>query len=180
MLMLYNSDNFAVVQFDVPPADEDESGTLTRGGYEIVDKFARKEIFLEGAMAQTFKEGSGVCGSTAGCDGHGNSGALCGPERLRVAGAYGLTEGGQQSAVHVDRHQANGGMHRSSLICDHRGFWTRWQETTLQVVMAGTPRFVIARAELHGPEVCCCGENYEISSFDCLLYAEWIDRRSGS
>ena len=57
MLMLYNSDNFAVVQFDVPPADEDEAGTLTRGGYEIVDKFARKEIFLEGAMAQTFKEG---------------------------------------------------------------------------------------------------------------------------
>ena len=30
---------------------------LARGGYEIVDKFARKEIFLEGAMAQHFKEG---------------------------------------------------------------------------------------------------------------------------
>ena len=53
MLMLYNSDNFAVVQFDVPGG----SDVLTRGGYEIVDKFARKEIFLDGAMAQSFKEG---------------------------------------------------------------------------------------------------------------------------
>ncbi|HJV96683.1 MAG TPA: DUF3567 family protein, partial [Albitalea sp.] len=28
-----------------------------RGGYEIVDKFARKEIYIEGALAQSFKEG---------------------------------------------------------------------------------------------------------------------------
>lgn len=55
MLMLYNSDNFAVVQFDVPAVGEDD--VLTRGGYEIVDKFARKEIFLQGAMAESFKEG---------------------------------------------------------------------------------------------------------------------------
>ena len=64
MLMLYNSDNFAVVQFDLPgdsaavamePAGNDPA--LTRGGYEIVDKFARKEIFLEGAMAESFKVG---------------------------------------------------------------------------------------------------------------------------
>ena len=54
MLMLYNSDSFAVVQFEVPA-----TGTqmLTRGGYEIVDKFARKEIFLEGEMAESFKNG---------------------------------------------------------------------------------------------------------------------------
>jgi Protein of unknown function (DUF3567) len=57
MLMLYNSDNFAVVQIDVPAPSDEDSGPLTRGGYEIVDKFARKEIFLEGAMAETFKEG---------------------------------------------------------------------------------------------------------------------------
>ena len=57
MLMLYNSDNFAVVQIDVPAPSHEESGPLTRGGYEIVDKFARKEIFLEGAMAESFKEG---------------------------------------------------------------------------------------------------------------------------
>lgn len=65
MLMLYNSDSFAVVQFDVPSQDAehaeaagvDSADQLTRGGYEIVDKFARKEIFLEGAMAERFKEG---------------------------------------------------------------------------------------------------------------------------
>ncbi len=54
MMMLYNSDSFAVVQFDLSEAG---SNMLARGGYEIVDKFARKEIFLEGAMAQSFKEG---------------------------------------------------------------------------------------------------------------------------
>ncbi len=67
MQMLYNSDSFAVVQFDVPtergadpadhPASGDASDALTRGGYEIVDKFARKEIFIEGALAQSFREG---------------------------------------------------------------------------------------------------------------------------
>ena len=66
MQTLYNSDNFVVVQFDVPDsaqpdgvgtAAEANGGTLTRGGYEIVDKFARKGIFIEGVMAQSFKEG---------------------------------------------------------------------------------------------------------------------------
>lgn len=63
MQMLYNSDNFVVMQFDVPAAGADggavdaQGDRLTRGGYEIVDKFARKEIFIEGAMAQSFKEG---------------------------------------------------------------------------------------------------------------------------
>ena len=55
MQMLYNSDSFAVVSIDVPgSADE---GPLNRGGYEIVDKFARKEIFLQGALAESFKQG---------------------------------------------------------------------------------------------------------------------------
>lgn len=61
MQMLYNSDSFVVVQFDVPAAGEGvEAGAdaaLTRGGYEIVDKTARREIFLEGALAQSFREG---------------------------------------------------------------------------------------------------------------------------
>jgi hypothetical protein len=66
MHMLYNSDSFAVVLFDVggppPHAGEAVSGEpapkpLTHGGYEIVDKFARKEIFLQGAMAESFKVG---------------------------------------------------------------------------------------------------------------------------
>jgi hypothetical protein len=56
MQMLYQSDNFVVVQFDVPPADT-AAGPLARGGYEIVDKSARREIFLEGLLAERFKQG---------------------------------------------------------------------------------------------------------------------------
>ena len=55
MQMLYNSDSFVVVQFDVPGASE---GTVARrGGFEIVDKFARKEIFIQGAVAESFQRG---------------------------------------------------------------------------------------------------------------------------
>jgi len=58
MQMLYNSDSFAVVMFDGQDASHEGSDNLlNRGGYEIVDKFARKEIFIEGALAQSFKEG---------------------------------------------------------------------------------------------------------------------------
>jgi hypothetical protein len=58
MNMLYNSDSFAVMQFEVPgEVDGADKGELTRGGYEIVDKFARKGIFLEGALAESFKLG---------------------------------------------------------------------------------------------------------------------------
>ena len=49
MQMLYNSDNFIVVQFDLAPEGADAAAggraeTIGRGGYEIVDKAARKEI----------------------------------------------------------------------------------------------------------------------------------------
>ena len=62
MHMLYNSDSFAVVLFDVPGdvagrLGPDRENPLTHGGYEIVDKFARKEIFIQGALAESFKEG---------------------------------------------------------------------------------------------------------------------------
>jgi hypothetical protein len=73
MQMLYNSDSYAVVLFDATTAAPDGAGagvdagahvgeravrpSLGHGGYEIVDKFARKEIFIQGAMAQSFKEG---------------------------------------------------------------------------------------------------------------------------
>jgi len=59
MHMLYNSDHFAVVQFEVPGQPGDDAGGVTpvRGGYEIVDKSARREIFLEGALARSFREG---------------------------------------------------------------------------------------------------------------------------
>jgi hypothetical protein len=60
--MLYNSDSFAVVLFDAvaesgPEADAPAADQLQRGGYEIVDKFARKEIFIQGALAESFKQG---------------------------------------------------------------------------------------------------------------------------
>lgn len=63
MQMLYNSDSFVVVEFDIPvqslPSAELQIGDapLRRGGYEIVDKFARKEIYIEGALAESFKRG---------------------------------------------------------------------------------------------------------------------------
>ena len=64
MQMLYNSESFAVVLFDVAaavaphaPQPSPDTEPLSHGGYEIVDKFARKEIFLQGAMAESFKEG---------------------------------------------------------------------------------------------------------------------------
>lgn len=56
MLMLYNSDNFAVVQFEVERTGG-EAAAPARGGYEIVDKMSRKEIFIEGALAEQFKAG---------------------------------------------------------------------------------------------------------------------------
>ena len=72
MHMLYNSENFAVVRFDVPadaaqgdpaPSSSDGKGagtgglelTSSRGGYEIVDKSARKEIFIQGVLAESFQ-----------------------------------------------------------------------------------------------------------------------------
>jgi hypothetical protein len=60
MHMLYNSDSYAVVQIELAaeePGPVRHHTALTRGGYEIVDKFARKEIFIEGALAESFKEG---------------------------------------------------------------------------------------------------------------------------
>lgn len=61
MHMLYNSDSYAVVQIELPATETsltvDAASSLKRGGYEIVDKFARKELFIEGALAESFKEG---------------------------------------------------------------------------------------------------------------------------
>ncbi len=60
MHLLYQSDSYIVVRFEVPVTEaphNDDAPHLSRGGYEIVDKFARKEIFIEGALAQQFQEG---------------------------------------------------------------------------------------------------------------------------
>lgn len=56
MQLLYNSDSFAVMQIDFEQPGEPADGA-TRDGYEIVDKFARKGIFIEGAVARVFKDG---------------------------------------------------------------------------------------------------------------------------
>jgi hypothetical protein len=59
MQMFYNSDSFVVVAFEMSSGAEPVDGlpVLARGGYEIVDKFARKGIFIEGAVAETFQQG---------------------------------------------------------------------------------------------------------------------------
>jgi hypothetical protein len=58
MHMLYNSDSFAVVMFDIPQVPAaGATGAASRGGFEIVDKFAKKDIFIDGAVAESFKAG---------------------------------------------------------------------------------------------------------------------------
>ena len=76
MQLLYNSDTFAVVLFGadaatpaavtvVGEAQPDAAPTATdslrvlpaHGGYEIVDKLARKEIYLQGLVAASFQRG---------------------------------------------------------------------------------------------------------------------------
>lgn len=59
MQTLYNSDSFVVVAFNLPadgPAEVAPDWSV-KGGFEIVDKFSRKEIFLEGAVARAFQQG---------------------------------------------------------------------------------------------------------------------------
>jgi hypothetical protein len=52
MNMVYNSANFCVVQFsDFGDLDEHPAG-----GFEIMDKGMRREIFLDGKQAELFKE----------------------------------------------------------------------------------------------------------------------------
>jgi hypothetical protein len=61
MNLVYNSDAFAVVQItldgDMAPTLADETPRPLSGGFEIVDKLAKKGTFLDGAIAQSFREG---------------------------------------------------------------------------------------------------------------------------
>jgi hypothetical protein len=59
MHMLYNSDSFTVVAFEIPtaPGGAGRNTETSRGGFEIVDKLAQKDVFIEGAMADTFQAG---------------------------------------------------------------------------------------------------------------------------
>jgi len=56
MHMLYNSDSFTVVLFEIPIAGAGV-GEASRGAFEIVDKLAQKDIFIEGSMADHFQAG---------------------------------------------------------------------------------------------------------------------------
>jgi hypothetical protein len=51
MNMVYNSANFCVVQF----SDFGNEGQHPAGGFEIMDKGLRREIFLDGKQAEAFK-----------------------------------------------------------------------------------------------------------------------------
>ena len=61
MQMLYNSESYVVVRFEVDGAAPDGPSMVTaptgRGGYQIVDKCAGKEIYLQGVMATHFQQG---------------------------------------------------------------------------------------------------------------------------
>jgi hypothetical protein len=51
MNLIYNSEQYSVVEFG---ADRNLDA-LRFGGYEIVDKGGRRETFIAGALAQTFR-----------------------------------------------------------------------------------------------------------------------------
>ncbi len=55
MNLVYNSDQFAVLQIDLPTPGHSPADTAPRGGFEIVDKSARQGIFIEGALALRFR-----------------------------------------------------------------------------------------------------------------------------
>ena len=52
MNMIYNSEQYSVVEFGV----DRELEALRFGGYEIVDKPGRREIFINGALAESFRQ----------------------------------------------------------------------------------------------------------------------------
>lgn len=55
MQMLYHSDSFVVLRIDVPAGDLPGGTGVARGGYEIVDRLAQREIFIEGPLAERFR-----------------------------------------------------------------------------------------------------------------------------
>jgi hypothetical protein len=59
MQLVYNSESFAVMHFGAPAAsDGGQPGAhLNASGFEIVDKRSRKEIYLQGAVAESFQRG---------------------------------------------------------------------------------------------------------------------------
>lgn len=53
MNMIYNSPNYCVVEFAAFAARD---GNEQAGGFEIMDKNAKREIYLGGALADTFRK----------------------------------------------------------------------------------------------------------------------------
>lgn len=51
MNLIYNSEQYSVVEFGV----DRELEALRFGGYEIVDKSGKREIFIAGALAYSFR-----------------------------------------------------------------------------------------------------------------------------
>lgn len=61
MHLLYDSDSYVVVHIESEPLQEGlqpqmREHALTRKGFEIVDKRAGKEIYLDGSWAELFQE----------------------------------------------------------------------------------------------------------------------------
>ncbi len=52
MNMVYNSSNFCIVQF----SDFGDDARHPAGGFEIMDKGSRREIFLDGRQAERFRD----------------------------------------------------------------------------------------------------------------------------
>ena len=52
MNLIYNSEQYSVVEFGI---DTDQEA-LRSGGYEIMDKSGKREIFIAGALAEVFRE----------------------------------------------------------------------------------------------------------------------------
>ena len=53
MNMIYNSANYCVVEFANFAAHD---GLEQSGGFEIMDKNAKREIYLNGSLAETFRK----------------------------------------------------------------------------------------------------------------------------
>jgi len=52
MNLIYNSEHYSVVEFGAEAGME----AMRFGGYEILDKPARKEIFIAGPLAESFRQ----------------------------------------------------------------------------------------------------------------------------
>lgn len=58
MQMLYESEQFVVVRFDPPAGDAGQPRAIAGdSGYEIIDRLAQREIYIDGAVADAFRMG---------------------------------------------------------------------------------------------------------------------------